>query len=196
MEYFALVFIAALLVDIIPFFGPPAWTVIMFLQVRYNLDIWPTLVVGVAGSAVGRYIYSLYIPLISDRFLKQEKTEDLKFIGSKLQGNDWKVYLFVVLYTALPLPSTPLFTAAGISRINTLKLMPAFFVGKFIIDAIMVSTGSYIAGNASDIVSGMVNWETILGTIASVVVVVLFLCIDWRKFLEDKRLSFNFHIFK
>ena len=196
MEYFVLVFFAALLVDIIPFFGPPAWTVILFLQVRYNLDIWPCLVVGVAGSALGRYIYSLYIPLISDRFLKPEKTEDLKFIGQKLQNSGWKSNLFVILYTALPIPSTPLFTAAGIAKINTLKLMPAFFVGKFAIDAVMINTGNYIAGNASDIVSGMVDLETIVGTIFSVVVVVLFLFIDWRTFLEHKKLTLNFKIFK
>ena len=62
MEYFFYVFLGALFVDLIPFFGPPAWTIIVFLQVRYNLDIWPTLVIGVTGSAIGRYIYSLYIP--------------------------------------------------------------------------------------------------------------------------------------
>lgn len=196
MEYLWLVFVAALLVDIIPLFGPPAWTVIMFLQIRYNLDIWPTLFVGVLGSAVGRYVYSLYIPLISDKLLKPEKTEDLKFIGNKLQGKDWKVQLFVVLYTALPLPSTPLFTAAGISRINTITIMPAFFLGKFLIDAFMVNSGNYIVGNAKDIFSGAVNAKTILGSIASMTLIILFLGIDWRKLLEQKKVGFNFRIFK
>lgn len=196
MEYFFYVFLGALFVDLIPFFGPPAWTIIVFLQVRYNLDIWPTLVIGVTGSAIGRYIYSLYIPLLSDRFLKKQKTEDLKFIGNKLNGKNWKVQLFVVLYTALPIPSTPLFTAAGISGIKTIYIMPAFFVGKFLVDAFMVQTGNYIAENTQDMISGMVTWKSILGTISGILVVLVFLCIDWRNLLEHKKIKLNINIFK
>ena len=196
MEYYLYVFIGALLVDLIPFFGPPAWTIIVFLQVRYNLDIWSTLVFGVAGSALGRYIYSLYIPLISDRFLKKQKTEDLKFIGNKLNGKNWKVQLFVVLYTALPIPSTPLFTAAGISRIKTIYIMPAFFIGKFLIDGFMVYTGNYIAGNAQEMISGMITWKSLLGTFSGVLLVVVFLCIDWRNLLEHKKIKLSLNIFK
>ena len=128
---YILVFIAALAVDLIPFFGPPAWTVMVFLQVRYGLDIWLVLIVGVVGSAIGRYLYSLYIPYFSSRLLKEQKNEDMIYIGSHLNENNWKVQVFVLLYTVLPLPSTPLFTAAGISRINTLAIIPAFLVGKF-----------------------------------------------------------------
>ncbi len=196
MEYYLLVFILAFAVDLIPFVGPPAWTVIVFLQVKYNLDIWPTLLIGVTASAIGRYLYSLYIPYISDRFLKEQKTEDLKFIGSKLSGKSWKVQIFVILYTSLPLPSTPLFTAAGISRINTLTLMPAFFVGKLIADSIMIHTGNYIVNNTQDLMSGIINWETILGTITSLVVVILFICMDWKTLIQEKKLKFSFRVFK
>ena len=64
---YCLVFVASLLVDSIPFVGPPAWTVMVFFQMRYGLDIWTVLAIGVPGSAVGRYIYSLYVPFLSHK---------------------------------------------------------------------------------------------------------------------------------
>jgi membrane protein YqaA with SNARE-associated domain len=193
---YILVFIAALAVDLIPFFGPPAWTVMVFLQVRYGLDIWLVLIVGVVGSAIGRYLYSLYIPYFSSRLLKEQKNEDMIYIGSRLNENNWKVQVFVLLYTVLPLPSTPLFTAAGISRINTLAIIPAFLVGKFIIDTIMMHAGNYIVSNTTEIAAGLVSWQNIVGTIAGMLVVLLFLFVDWRRLLQEKKLTLNFNIWK
>src|SRR5437773_12248643 len=107
------VFLSSLVVDVIPFMGPPAWMVMVFFQIRFGLNIWIVLITGVAGSATGRYLYSAYIYLLSKRFIKPQKNDDLQFIGGKLANNSWKVQLFVLLYTLMPLPSTPLFTAAG-----------------------------------------------------------------------------------
>src|SRR5450432_2512712 len=106
-----LVFAASLLVDVVPLIGPPAWTVMVFFQVQFDLNIWMVLVIGVTGSAIGRYIYSAYIPFISDRFIKPAKNADLQFIGGRFASHGWKAQLFVLLYTLMPLPSTPLFTA-------------------------------------------------------------------------------------
>jgi membrane protein YqaA with SNARE-associated domain len=135
---YILVLLSSLVVDIVPFIGPPAWIVMVFFQVRFGLNIWIVLLLGVAGSAAGRYLYSAYIYLLAKRFIKPQKNGDLQFIGGKLANKSWKVQLFVFLYTLIPLPSTPLFTAAGCSRIKTIYLIPAFFLGKFISDAVMV----------------------------------------------------------
>jgi membrane protein DedA with SNARE-associated domain len=191
-----LVFLASFLVDVIPFIGPPAWTVMVFFQVSFKLDIWWVLVAGVIGSAIGRYVYSLYIPLISDRFIKEQKNEDLKFIGSKFKTHGWKVQLFVLLYTLMPLPTTPLFTAAGISRIKTIYLIPTFLVGKFLSDALMVLTGDYVAKNISSITSGLLSWQSLVGTIGGIIIVGLFLFTDWRTLLQEKKFRLSFHIWK
>ncbi|HET9825465.1 MAG TPA: hypothetical protein VFP87_09025, partial [Chitinophagaceae bacterium] len=125
-----LVFIGSLMVDLVPLIGPPAWTVMVFFQIKFHLNIWLVLVVGVTGSAIGRYLYSNYIFYLSNRFIKPEKNADLQFIGKKLENVGWRVQLFVLAYTLVPLPSTPLFTAAGIARVKTIRIIPAFFIGK------------------------------------------------------------------
>ena len=196
MGYYVFVFIASFLVDSVPFIGPPAWTVMVFFQMRYNLDIWWVLVVGVIGSAIGRLVYSKYIPLLSAKVIKKEKNDDIHFIGQKLAGKGWKVQLFVLLYTLMPLPSTPLFTAAGMARIKTINIIPAFLVGKFTSDMVMVLSGDYAAKNAQALAQGFLSWKTISGTVLGVILVCVFLFIDWRTLLVEKKFRLSFHIWK
>ncbi|MCC7402386.1 MAG: hypothetical protein IT214_12990 [Chitinophagaceae bacterium] len=193
---YGLVFLGSLLVDIVPLIGPPAWTVMVFFQVRYQLDIWIVLIVGVIGSTIGRYFYSLYVPVFSKRFIKKEKNEDLHFIGKKLSSKSWKIHLFVFLYTLIPMPSTPLFTAAGVARIKAIYIIPAFFAGKFISDAVMVITGDYVVTNIENIGHSFLSWKTVLGTTLGVLLICFFLFVDWRKLLIEKKFRIHFNIWK
>jgi membrane protein YqaA with SNARE-associated domain len=190
------VFLATILVDIIPLIGPPAWTVMVFFNLRFGLNIWWVLFIGVTGSAIGRYLYSSYVPFFSKRFIKPAKNEDLQFIGSRLADNGWKVQLFVLLYTLMPLPSTPLFTAAGVARIRTLHIIPAFFIGKFISDAIMVISGNYVANNISSIGESFLSWKTLSGIMIAILLICMFLFINWRKLLQEKKIRLSFNIWK
>ena len=193
---YILVFLSSLVVDVVPFIGPPAWMVMVFFQVRFGLNIWIVLIAGVAGSATGRYLYSAYIYLLSKRFIKPQKNDDLQFIGGKLANNNWKVQLFVLLYTLMPLPTTPLFTAAGSSGIKTLYLIPAFIVGKFISDAVMVFTGDYVSHNINSIVHGLLSWKVLIGSFIGLLLICLFLFTDWRKLLQEKKFTLHFNIWK
>jgi membrane protein DedA with SNARE-associated domain len=196
MWYYIVVFLAALLVDIIPFIGPPAWTVMVLLQATLGLDVVGVLLFGVVGSTVGRYLYSLYIPFLSDKLLTKQKSEDIQFIGQQLETNSWRVQFFVFLYTLLPLPSTPLFTAAGIAKIRPIHVLPSFFIGKLIIDAVMLLTGNYAVKNAAAFSDGILSWKSMSGTIIGVVVVLIFLFIDWRMLLQEKKFRLKFDIWR
>lgn len=193
---YMLVFLAAFAVDVIPFIGPPAWLTMVFFQVHYDLDIWPVLVTGVAGSALGRYVYSIYVPLLSSRFIKPKKNEDIQFIGQKLKNHGWKVQLFVILYTLLPLPSTPLFTASGIAKVHAMWVIPAFLIGKFTSDGIMVVTGNYVAQNIEGIWEGMLTWKSLSAITLGLLMVLVFLFIDWRTLLQERKLRFSVRIWR
>ncbi|PYJ07821.1 MAG: hypothetical protein DMF06_14545 [Verrucomicrobia bacterium] len=56
MWAYLLVFLAALAVDTIPVFAPPAWILLVFLLVKFHLNPWAVVVVGVTGSTIGRYL--------------------------------------------------------------------------------------------------------------------------------------------
>lgn len=96
----------------------------------------------------------------------------------------------------MPLPSTPLFTAAGIAKIKSMHIIPAFFTGKFISDMFMVFTGDYVAHNAGSIAGGFLSWQSITGTLFGIILLCLVMFINWRKLLQEKKFSLNFNILK
>lgn len=158
---YVLVFVAALLFDIVPFPFPPAFTGMMFLQIVFKLNVWIVIVVGVAGSVLGRYILLLYAPLIAKKFLKLSKNEDIQFLGEKMKENKWKGQMVVLAYSLLPLPTTPLFLGAGISKLKPIYIIPAFLVGKSTSDTIALLAGKYASENMDHIIDHALSWQTI-----------------------------------
>jgi membrane protein DedA with SNARE-associated domain len=194
-KYF-LVFAGAMLVDISPLPLPPAFTLMVFLQIKFGLPIWPVIFWGVAGSILGRYILTLYIPKISDRIFTKAKNEDVQFLGNKMRTKGWKSQLFILFYTLMPLPSTPLFVAGGMARMKPLYIIPAFFAGKFTSDSIAVFMGKYAAENTDSLLKGVFSWQSLTGLVAGLLLIFALVFIDWRSLLQQKRLRLKFNIWK
>jgi hypothetical protein len=87
--HYALVFVGSMLVDIVPIPLPPAFTVMMTLQIWFHLNVWVVIGIGVAGSITGRYVLSLYVPLVSGRLFKPAKNEDVQYLGRRLKEKGW-----------------------------------------------------------------------------------------------------------
>ncbi len=193
---YVLVFVGALLFDIVPFPFLPAFTIMIFLQVVFKLNLWAVISIGVAGSILGRYILSLYIPVISDKYFKPAKNEDIQFLGKKMKEKGWKSQLVIIAYSLLPLPTTPLFVAGGIAKIKPLYIIPAFFVGKFTSDAIALSLGKYASENIEHMKSNLLSWQSIAGLAGSLIMLCTLLFIDWRTLIQKSELLLKFKIFK
>jgi membrane protein DedA with SNARE-associated domain len=193
---YLLAFVLSFLVDLIPFVGPPAWMAMVYCQIKFHLNVWLVLVVGVIGSTIGRYMLALYMPYLSAKIISRKKDEDLQFVGGKLKKKKWQVQLFVFLYTLIPVPTTPLFTAIGMARMNPLSVVPAFFIGKFASDALMVHAGKFAAENIELLMKGLLSWKTLVGTAIGLILLFIFLFIDWRNVLEKKKFRISFSIWK
>ncbi len=193
---YLVVFLGSLGVDLIPVLAPPAWTVMAFLLVKYHLNPWLVLAVGVPGSALGRYFFSLYIPKFSDKVIARQKKEELRYVGKKLDRRLWQTWLFVFAYTLSPLSTTALFTAAGMTEVPVMHLIPPFLAGKFISDAAMVLAGRYAATNLGDLLHGAVGWKSLLTGAITVLITGAFLFVDWQALLVKKTVRFSFSIWK
>jgi membrane protein YqaA with SNARE-associated domain len=195
LHYF-LVFIGALLVDVTPLPLPPAFTVMVYMQIKYDLNIWAVISIGVAGSVTGRYLLTLFISKISTRLFTKEKNADAEFLGKKLKQKGWKSPLLIFTYSLLPLPTTPLFVAGGMAKIKPWLIIPPFFVGKFISDAITVITGKYVAENSTGILEGIISWKSISGLILGLILLFALVFIDWRTLLLKKKFALKFNILR
>jgi membrane protein YqaA with SNARE-associated domain len=193
---FLLVFIGAFLFDVVPFPFPPAFTIMLFLQIVFGLDIWWVIAIGVAGSISGRYVLTLYFPLIAGKIFKPSKNEDVQFLGKKMQEKGWKSQLVIVAYSLLPLPTTPLFLAGGMAKIKPIYIIPAFFIGKFTSDSIALHLGKYASENTQSMIQNIVSWKSILSLALGLLLLCALLFINWRKLIQQKTFKLNYKIWK
>ncbi len=193
---YLLVFGGALMFDIVPFPFPPAFTIMIFLQITFHLNVWLVIIAGVVGSVLGRYILILYTPLISNKYIKKSKNEDVQFLATKMKENIWKGQLIVLVYSLLPLPTTPLFLAAGMSKLNAKYIIPAFLIGKFTSDTLALHAGEYASENAQNIIQNALSWESVASLLVSLLLIFCILFIDWRSLIQKNKLVWKFKIFK
>jgi membrane protein YqaA with SNARE-associated domain len=188
--------LGAFFVDVVPVPLPPAFTVMIFLQVKFQLKIWLVVIIGVIGSLCGRYLLTLYIPKLSGKIFRDAKNEDVQFLGTKMKEKGWKGLSFVLIYSLMPLPTTPLFIAAGMAKLKPIHIIPAFFIGKVISDLIAVMIGKYASENTADLLQGALSWKSIAGLSTGLLLVFMLLFIDWRTLLQKNKLVLKFKIFK
>jgi len=193
---YVLVFLGTIIVDCTPLPLPPAFTLMILLQNVFHLQIWPVIILGVIGSALGRYLFSLYIGRLSDRVLKPDKVSDIHFLGERLSSTRLRSHVFTLIYTLLPISSTPLFVTTGIARVNPMRVLPAFMVGKFISDAIAVFMGNYVVTNSKELLSWDASPKTMITLVAYVLLLLALLFVDWRSSLMEKRLRIRFNVWK
>ena len=193
---YALVFLGALLFDLVPFPFPPAFTIMMFFQIIFGLDVWLVIIIGVIGSVLGRYTLLLYAPIIGQKFLKVSKNQDIAFLGEKMKENKWKGQLVVLAYSLLPLPTTPLFLGAGISKIPAIYIIPGFLLGKFTSDSIALHAGKYASENTQSIIDNILSWQSIASLLLGLLLIFALLFIDWRTLIQTKKFLLDFKIFK
>ena len=194
--HYLLVFLGAFVFDVVPFPFPPAFTIMVFLQIVFGLNIWAVIAIGVAGSILGRYVLTLYIPFIAGKIFNPAKNEDVQFLGGVMKSNGWKSQIVIIAYSLLPLPTTPLFVASGMAKMKPLYIIPAFFIGKFISDAILVHLGKFGTENAESILLGAISWESISSLALGLLLISALLFIDWRSLIQKKKFNLNFRIWK
>ncbi|MBP6532182.1 MAG: hypothetical protein KA285_02800 [Bacteroidia bacterium] len=194
--HYFLVFLGAFIFDVVPFPFPPAFTIMVTLQILFDLNIWLVIVIGVAGSILGRYILTLYIPHLAGKIFKRAKTEDIEFLGTEMKERGWRSHVFILAYSLMPLPTTPLFLAAGIAKVKPINIIPAFFIGKFISDTIAVFLGKYATENSKAVFENVLTWKNSLSLAAGLIMIGALLFIDWRKLIQKNKLEFDFRIWK
>jgi len=160
----------------------------------FHLNIWAVITIGVIASVLGRYVLTLYIPYLAGKIFKPAKNEDVQFLGKKMQEKGWKSQLVVLAYSLLPLPTTPLFLAAGMAKLKAIYIIPAFFIGKFTSDTIAVHLGKYASENTKNIMEGAVSWKSITSLILGLLLLSALLFIDWRTLIQHKKFKLNFKI--
>lgn len=184
------VYLGSTLIDCIPVFAPPAWMLMIFLMTKYDLNPWLVVTIGTMGTVSGRLIFVTYIvPWVGKLALSRDKAEDLAFLGNKLSKKGWPAFLFIFLYSILPLSTTALFTAAGLAKVKRRLIIPPFFLGNFVGDAILVFSGKHAFQSVGEIFKGSWSPKDIFLAGFGLFLVSGLLFVDWRTLLTEKKIA-------
>ncbi len=130
MQYL-LLFLIVFGVNLLPAFGPPTWTLLVFARITWHLEPVAIVVIGAVAAMSGRYLLASGARHFSGH-LGPKRRANLQAASNLLfrrQGRAWAV---LALFVVSPLPSAQLFVAAGLLDVALVPLTLAFFVGRLI----------------------------------------------------------------
>jgi len=52
----------------------------IFLQIYFHVNLWALVAIGVLGSILGRFILTLYISKLTDKYFNPTKNEEVQFL--------------------------------------------------------------------------------------------------------------------
>lgn len=118
-------------VNLLPAFGPPTWSIIVFFQLNNNLPVAAVVAVAASASVLGRLCLAYGARLFADR-LPERFQANLDAAREAIRGRKRNVWLGLGLFALSPLPSGQLFMAVGLARIPLLGFTAAFFAGRIV----------------------------------------------------------------
>lgn len=100
----------------------------------------------------------------------------------------------MLIYSLTPLSTTALFTAAALSEVPMIYILPAFVLGKFGSDAVMIFSGKLAKEKSAELFKGQFSWPSLLVAAVSLLFLMAIMFIDWKELLQHKKVRFRFKI--
>lgn len=189
--------IIIVLINVFPAFMPPTWTVISYIHIRYEINLFAMAVIGAMSSSFGRLLLARISRFSVPRIFAEEIVDNMKFIGSKLEGRSIKMFLVGFLWALAPVGSNPLFIAVGLAGAKIRYVLAGFFIGRSInYFSLAYASKILVDGIRSIFFEGIFDWRRILLNSFTVIFVVLYLLLDWQTLILDKKIRFGRRLFK
>lgn len=124
----------------LPAFAPPTWSILVFYVLKYDLQAFALIPLGVIASTSGRGLLALYFRKLRDRLPKGWVT-NMENAGAHLRKSTKHSTALFLLFFISPFSSAQLFEAAGVMKNQPLKpLLISFAAGRF------MTYTTYVAG--------------------------------------------------
>jgi len=133
-------FLVVFVANAVPAFAPPTWSLLVFLQLSFELHPVVLVVIGVLAATAGRGLLAYYMRH-STRWMPHAYVQNMESAGRYLTHTRGRMMATLSLFFVSPLSSAQLFAAAGIMRSVRLRpLLVSFAIGR------SVTYSSYVTG--------------------------------------------------
>ena len=188
MFNYIFVFLAVLVINVVPLFMPPTWLVLAFFYRNFVFDALLLALVGALASTTGRVVLS-QIGTYSRRFINRERKRDMDIVGKIAKKNPLKSFFVTFLFSLSPFPSNVYFLTVGLAKARNIPIFTGFFVGRLISYYILIRSAQIIFNSIGDIFSSKLVQIAVIDVIG-VIFMLLFIMVDWSLLLEKRKLKF------
>jgi uncharacterized membrane protein YdjX (TVP38/TMEM64 family) len=184
MHDYLILFLAVLGVNLLPAFGPPTWSVLVFFRLNSTMPTWAMVLVGAVAAATGRYLLAKAFWLLRGRLSEQTRT-NLEAARSALQRSKRNTVVALGLFAMSPVPSAQLFEAAGLTGVRLLPFTLVFFAGRLVSYSIYAYTAERIRETSigEALRGGFTNPWLVALQLVLIAALVLLARINWVKVL-------------
>ena len=177
-------------INLLPAFGPPTWSIIVFYGLNSDLPIALIVLVSAIAAASGRLALAYGFRYLRG-WLPQKLKHNLEGAREVLEKRQRGASLGLGLFALSPLPSAQLFEAAGLAGIRLLGFTAAFFVGRVISYSIYAASAKGIRGTTlgDAFASSLTSPWGIALQIGMLILLALLTQVDWRRFAPRDDLS-------
>lgn len=186
MTSFLLLFLIVLGINLLPAFGPPTWSIIVFYGLNSDLPIASIVIVSALAAALGRLLLAHSFRFLGGRLPEKQK-RNLGAAREALEARPRNMILGLGLFALSPLPSAQLFAAAGLAKVRLLHFTAAFFAGRLVSYSIYAATAKGLRGTSlgeSFLETLKSPWGIAL-QLGMIGVVILLAQIDWSRFFHE-----------
>lgn len=173
----------AFVINVIPAFMPPTWAVLAVFHVTTDAPLLVLTIGGAFFSALGRMVLALAAGRLRN-LLPDSDIENATALGAFVNRHRaWRLVI-VFLYCLAPVPSNPIFIAAGVGRVPLLPVTVAFFLSRAIADTFWVWTAGAVSQNTAGVFKeSLTSPPAIAFQVAALCLVVLVLRLPWARWL-------------
>ena len=183
------IFLLLIAMNASPILMPPTWIVLAsFYTLDPTLNILLLAIVGATGALIGRIIL-MFISRFFRRFIGTERKSNLDLLAEYMKKKKYGYFTTSFLFAISPLPSNLLFMAYGIMRAKCLSLFVGFWTGRVIAYYAMISISNVTLKPFLELFHDSVI-GILVTDIGSLVMIVIFACVNWNKLLTERKLEF------
>jgi hypothetical protein len=161
---------------------PPAWMVLAGFRTYAELPLLPLTIGGTAATALGRLLFARQVTAFTGR-LPHDAQANAQALAAAAHSRVRSPWLFVTLYSFLPISSDALFTAVGMGALPARSTLLVFFVARSVYNTLMVAAAGPVVSNVADLFAGRQAWQSILIVLVATGGYVLFLKLPWARWL-------------
>jgi membrane protein DedA with SNARE-associated domain len=192
---FLLIFLVVFLINVIPIFAPPTWTVLSFIAIRYDSNIVLLAVVGAIAATLGRLVLAkLSNAIVRQKFLSADTKKNIDEVKERLESKSKLTFSLLLFYAFSPFPSNHLFIAYGLTTLKLRLIAIPFLFGRVVSYSFLAFTASSVAQllNYESVTSkSFFSYYFVASQLFGLLVIYVFTKIDWRQAFDEKRLKWR-----